>query len=88
MANSKNVSEIHQQCVNRFIDLANAMKDEGIDTNVVSAGLMSASGVYASYLAAGNQGGLTAAGVAKVAEAYKQELERIEKVKRDNKGVI
>ena len=88
MATSKNTGEIHQQCVNRFIDLANAMKDEGIDTNIVSAGLMSASGVYASYLAAGNKGGLTASGVEKVVEAYKRELERIEKIKRDNKGAI
>jgi hypothetical protein len=85
---TKTASEIHQECVNRFIDLANTMKDEGVDTNVVSAGLMSASGVYASYLAAGNDGGLTASGVEKVAAAYKRELERIEKIKKDNKGVV
>ena len=74
--------------INRFIDEANALKDEGVDINLVSAALMSASCIYATYAAGGNQGGLTAQGVDKVAGVYRTELERIQQVKRDNAGVL
>ena len=83
---SKTDAEIHQQCVQRFIDLANTMKDEGIGINVVSGGLITASGLYASYVAGGNDGGLTASGVEKVAAVYKRELERIQKIKKESSG--
>ena len=43
---------------------------------------MSASAVYASYSVAGNKGGLTESGVDKVAEAYRQNLARIQELKR------
>ena len=39
----------HQECMNRFIDLANTMKDEEVDIKVVSSALMSASAVYATF---------------------------------------
>ncbi|MEZ5502025.1 MAG: DUF3144 domain-containing protein [Halioglobus sp.] len=80
---SKTDAEIHNGCVQRFIDLANAMKNEGTDVNIVSGGLMSASALYASFLVAGNDGGLTASGVDKVSAVYKRELERIQRVKRE-----
>jgi hypothetical protein len=78
--------EQHRECVNRFIALANTMKDEGILTNVVSAGLMTASGIYASYLVGGNEGGLSESGIDKVVAVYKRELERIESVKKEQSG--
>jgi len=83
---TKSDTEAHQQCVQRFIDLANAIKNEGIDVNVVSGGLMSASALYASYLVGGNSGGLTPSGVDKVAAVYKRELERIQKIKKSDSG--
>ncbi|MAC33074.1 MAG: DUF3144 domain-containing protein [Haliea sp.] len=67
----------------RFIDLANTMKNEGVPTRVISAGLMTASGVYATYTVAGNSGGLNPSGVDKVAEAYKENLQRIQEAKRE-----
>ncbi|MFT4517703.1 MAG: hypothetical protein ACI9JM_000080 [Halioglobus sp.] len=76
-------TESHLQCVNRFIALANTMKGEGIDTNIVSGSLMTASGLYASYVAGGNAGGLTDSGVEKVSAVYKRELERIQQIKKD-----
>ena len=79
---TKTDAEIHNECVQRFIDLANAIKNEGMDVNIVSAGLMSASALYASYLVAGNAGGLTASGVEKVSAVYKRELERIQEIKK------
>ena len=80
---AKTDAEHHHECLNRFIDLANTMKDEGIGTNVVSTGMMTASAVYATYAAGGNEGGLTPAGVDKVAAVYKQELVQVQKAKKE-----
>jgi hypothetical protein len=79
---TKTDTELHSECVQRFIDLANAMKNEGLDVNIVSGGLMSASALYASFLVGGNSGGLTASGINKVSAVYKHELERIQKIKK------
>lgn len=79
---SKDENEIHQQCMQRFIDLANSMKDEGIDRRVVSAGLMTASAVYGTYVFAGNDGRLAPAGVDKLANGYKEQLEQVQEAKK------
>ena len=65
----------------RFIALANEMKNEGKDQQMVNAALMSASGIYATYTAAGNEGGLTPSGVDKVVSVYKVNLENVQKLK-------
>lgn len=80
---SESDSAQHLQCMERFIELANGMKNDGVPTRVVSAALMTASGVYATYSVAGNEGGLNASGVDKVAAAYKQNLENIQRAKRE-----
>jgi len=85
MSNSD--EENHMRCMERFIELANAMKDEGMPTRVVSAALMTASGVYATYTVAGNSGDLNPSGVEKVAAAYKENLENIQRVKREQQAV-
>ena len=79
---AKTDAEIHQECTRRLIDLANEIKDEGIGTNVVSASLMTASAVYATFVVGGNTGGLTDSGVEKVTAAYKQQLEQIQALKK------
>ena len=66
----------------RFIALANEMKDEGKDLQMVNAALMSASGIYATYTAAGNDGGLNSSGVDKVVAVYKANLENVQKLKQ------
>jgi hypothetical protein len=76
-------NEIHAECRNRFIELANTIKDEGVDIKLVSHALMSASGFYTTYVLGGNEGGLTESGVDKVAATYKSELARIQKIKRE-----
>jgi len=81
---AKTDRENHLDSVNRFIDLANAMSDEGLDPKLVSAALMTASGVYTTYTVSGNRGGLTEAGVEKVARKYREELTRIQELKRRN----
>lgn len=72
----------HDACMQRFIDLANEMKNEGVPVNVVSWALMTASGIYATYSVVGNTGGLTESGVDKVADAYRQNLNNIQQLKR------
>ena len=68
----------------RFIDLANLMKEETIPTRVVSAAMMTASAVYSTYVFAGNDGRLAPSGTVKLAEAYKQQLDRVQHVKAAN----
>ena len=85
---SKSDAELIGESVNKFIDLANNIKNEGVDVNIVATALMSASGIYSTYAAGGNQGGLTDSGVEKVAAAFKQELSRIQQVKRENAGKL
>lgn len=80
---AKTDAEIHQECTRRLIDLANEIKDEGVATNVVSASLMTASAVYATFVVGGNTGGLTDSGVEKVTAAYKQQLEQVQRMKKD-----
>jgi len=76
--------EKHRYCTNKFIELANQLKDEKIDPTLVSGALMTASGVYATFVAAGNDGALEPSGVDKVVAVYRRTLEHHQKVKKDN----
>jgi len=58
------------------------MKDEGHDPQLVSAALMAASGIYATYVTAGNTGGLQPSGVDKVVMMYRRNLEHIQERKK------
>ena len=79
--------EKHDHCTHKFIDLANELKDQGYDTQLISAALMAASGVYATYITAGNTGGLQPSGVDKVVMMYRRNLEHIqERKKAENEG--
>lgn len=73
----------HQDCTNRFIELANAMKDEGIDPALVNGALMTASGIYATHVAAGPNGALEATGVKKVVDLYQNTLEKFQRIKKN-----
>lgn len=79
---SKTDAEHHHEIMNRFIDLANTAKEEGVGTHVVSAALMTASAVYASYVAAGNEGGLHDTGVDKIVDAYRHQMEQVQAMKK------
>ena len=80
---TKTEDDIHTQCMQRFIELANSMKEEGIDTRAVSAGMMTASAIYSTYVFAGNDGRLAPTGVEKLANAYRDQLERVQKAKEE-----
>ncbi|MEZ5571811.1 MAG: DUF3144 domain-containing protein [Halioglobus sp.] len=79
-------AEVHNACVNRFIELANTMKNEGINVTLVSRGMMTASALYATFAVAGNEGGLTESGVEKMSEVFKRELEQVQVAKKARSG--
>jgi hypothetical protein len=79
----KVAAENHSKCVDRFIELANSMKDEGLVPGAVSHALMSASGIYATYAIAGNANGLNQAGVEKLSDLFKANLENVQRSKRE-----
>ena len=70
-----NDQEKHKYCTNKFIELANKLKKEDIDIVMVSGSLMTASCIYATYVAAGNNGALESSGVDKVVQIYRRTLE-------------
>lgn len=74
--------ENHDYCTRKFIELANELKGEGMDVPLVSAALMAASGIYATYASAGNDGALQPSGVNKVVAMYRKNLEHIQKRKK------
>ena len=79
---AKSDAQMHAECVNRFIELANNIKDEGVGTHVISAAIMSASAVYATYVAAGNEGGLTESGMDKIVDAYRHQMVQVQAAKK------
>jgi len=84
MSDKQKQIDAHNQATNEFIELANKMVNErGFDQNLVSAALMAASGVYATFIAAGNQGFLADQGVEKVATMYKNNLAYIQTRKKE-----
>ena len=72
----------HDHCTHKFIELANELRGQDHDPQLVSAALMAASGIYATYIAAGNVGGLTPSGVDKVVMMYRRNLEHIQERKK------
>lgn len=75
--------EAHNRATAAFIDLANKLsKESGQDVKIVSAALMAASGIYATFIAAGNEGYLGPGGVDKVAQLYKNNLGYIQERKQ------
>ena len=74
--------EQHEYCTNKFIELANQLKKEDIDLALVSGALMTASSVYVTYAAAGNNGALESSGVDKAVDAYRRTLKHYQAVKK------
>lgn len=72
----------HNHCTNKFIELANELHGEGYEPQLISAALMSASGIYATYVSSGNEGGLQPSGVDKVVMMYRRNLEHIQEIKK------
>lgn len=69
------------ECVNRFIELANTMTNDGASRAVVSSGLMTACAVYATYIVTGNEGALRESGIEKITNLFKEELSQVQHAK-------
>ena len=83
MSDRNSQIEAHNRATSAFIDLANKMaREDGEDVKLVSAALMAASGIYATFTAAGNNGYLGPDGVEQVAELYKRNLAYVQDRKR------
>jgi len=83
MSEQQKQIEAHNKATERFIKLANKMaNEEGQDIKMISAALMAASGVYATFMSAGNQGFLAPGGVERVSEVYKNNLGYIQERKK------
>jgi hypothetical protein len=79
----KDNSDINlQQVLDRFIKLANELKDEGKPVDMVNAALMLASCTYATFTAAGNGGYLKEGGINKITSLYRQNLVSLQKAKK------
>lgn len=83
---AKTDQETHEECMQRFIDLANAMKEEGVPTKIVSAGMMTASAIYTTYVFAGNDGRVAPSGIEKLTAAYRQQLEQVQQAKQETQA--
>ena len=83
---AKTDQETHEECMQRFIDLANSMKGEGVPTKVVSAGMMTASAIYTTYVFAGNDGRVAPSGITKLTAAYQQQLEQVQQAKEETQA--
>jgi hypothetical protein len=68
--------------MNRFIALANEVKDEGAPVHVVSWAMMTASAVYSTYSVAGNTGGLNPTGVEKVVDSYRDCMNHVQEARK------
>jgi uncharacterized protein (UPF0333 family) len=79
-------SENHQACTTKFIELANKLTEEGMSKELVSAALMSASCIYATFSVAGNDGGLNNSGVKKVVATYENNLRDLQALKKKQAG--
>ena len=82
MADTSSRDEQILSMIDEFVAVANRLKDEGNDTDLVNAAFMLASGNYATFLAAGNQGYLKEDGIRKIAEAYKHNLTLLQDLKK------
>jgi hypothetical protein len=81
--NSDQIKEF-TSLVERFVRLANEMKNEGKGLTTINAALMSASATYGSYVAAGNEGYLKPSGVEKLVDAYRHHAVRVQDLKRES----
>lgn len=74
--------ETLQVLAQRFINVANEMKDGGEEIEVINSALMLASGIYATYSTVGNESYLQESGVEKVTEVFKRNLASLQQIKK------
>lgn len=71
------------ELIDRFIQTANGLKDEGKDINLIANALMEASVIYATFVATGNKGYLNDSGISKLVGAYRHVANRVQKSRKE-----
>ena len=67
---------------NRFIALANELKDSGIPIHVISWSMLTAGAVYSTFSVAGNTGGLNPSGVDKVVDSFRDCMNQVQDARK------
>ena len=75
--------ETVQALAQKFIDIANGMKEGGEEIEVINSALMLASGIYATYSTVGNDSYLKESGVEKVTEVFKRNLASLQQIEKN-----
>ena len=66
------------EATNRFITLANELKDNGVPIHVISWSMLTAGAVYSTFSVAGNTGGLNPSGVDKVGYSFRDCMNQVQ----------
>ena len=70
------------EVTNRFIALANELKDSGIPIHVISWSMLTAGAVYSTFSVAGNTGGLNPSGVDKVVDSFRDFMNQVQDARK------
>ena len=70
------------EVTNRFIALANELKDGGVPIHVISWSMLTASAVYSTFSVAGNTGGLNPSGVDKVVDGFRDCMNQVQEARK------
>lgn len=76
--------EQQMQATNKFIQLANEMKDQGMPIHVVSWSMLTAAAVYSTFSVAGNSGGLNPSGVDKVVNSFRDCMNQVQEARKQD----
>ena len=70
------------EAANRFITLANELKDNGVPIHVISWSMLTAGAVYSTFSVAGNTGGLNPSGVDKVVDSFRDCMNQVQDARK------
>ena len=70
------------EATNRFITLANELKDSGVPVHVISWSMLTAAAVYSTFSVAGNTGGLNPSGVDKVVDSFRDCMNQVQDARK------
>jgi hypothetical protein len=70
------------EATNRFITLANELKDSGVPIHVISWSMLTAGAVYSTFSVTGNTGGLNPSGVDKVVDGFRDCMNQVQDARK------
>ena len=70
------------EATNRFISVANELKDSGVPVHVISWSMLTSCAVYSTFSVAGNTGGLNPSGVDKVVDSFRDCMNQVQEARK------